>query len=76
MRLWDLRTNVCQGLLYTPGQPCVAFDQQGLIFAVSADSGVIKLYDSSNFDKGPFDTFVVGSHRAVPDLPAFVTIKV
>lgn len=28
MRLWDLRTNGCQGLLQAPAQPCAAFDQQ------------------------------------------------
>ena len=28
MRLWDVRTNVCQGLLQAPAQPCAAFDQQ------------------------------------------------
>ena len=28
MRLWDLRTNVCQGLLQAPARPCAAFDQQ------------------------------------------------
>ncbi len=31
VRLWDLRTNICQGLLTVPGQqPCAAFDQQVL----------------------------------------------
>ena len=30
MRLWDLRTNVCQGLLQAPARPCAAFDQQVL----------------------------------------------
>ena len=28
VRLWDLRTNVCQALVYVPGSPCAAFDQQ------------------------------------------------
>ena len=29
VRLWDLRTNMCQGLLEVPGHhPCAAFDQQ------------------------------------------------
>ncbi len=31
------------------------------MFAVAADSGIIKLYDVNQFDKGPFDTFVVSS---------------
>ena len=28
MRLWDLRTAMCQGLLQAPAQPCATFDQQ------------------------------------------------
>ena len=34
VRLWDLRTNICQGLLTVPGQqPCAAFDQQVLFLS-------------------------------------------
>lgn len=61
VRLWDLRTPVCQAVLATPGPPVAAFDQQGLVFAVGADSGVIKLFDAANFAKGPFETFVVST---------------
>lgn len=28
VRLWDLRTEQCQGLLKAPGPPCAEFDQQ------------------------------------------------
>jgi hypothetical protein len=28
MRLWDLKTNICQGILHTPGSPVASFDQQ------------------------------------------------
>lgn len=28
MRLWDLRTPACQGILNTPGPACASFDQQ------------------------------------------------
>ena len=59
MRLWDLRTQICQGLLHTPGNPIASFDQQGLVFGVGTESGMIKLYDVRSYDKGPFDTFVV-----------------
>jgi hypothetical protein len=34
--------------------------RQGLVLAVAANCGVLKLYDSRNYDKGPFTTFVVG----------------
>jgi WD40 repeat protein len=59
VRLWDLRTNVCQGVAHVPGVPCGAFDEQGLVFCIGTDSGVLKLYDVRSFEKGPFDTFTV-----------------
>uniref|UniRef100_A0A7R9VE69 Anaphase-promoting complex subunit 4 WD40 domain-containing protein n=1 Tax=Chlamydomonas euryale TaxID=1486919 RepID=A0A7R9VE69_9CHLO len=59
VRLWDLRTNICQGLLSTPGNPVASFDQQGLVFGVGTEAGLLKLYDVRSYDKGPFDTFVV-----------------
>ncbi|KAK9813206.1 hypothetical protein WJX72_010567 [[Myrmecia] bisecta] len=59
VRVWDLRTTQSQGLLQAPGQPCAAFDQQGLVFCIGTQSGIIKLYDVRTFDKGPFETFTV-----------------
>ncbi|KAG0556495.1 hypothetical protein M758_11G056500 [Ceratodon purpureus] len=64
VRLWDLRTNVCQGLLHVRGRPAVAYDQQGLVFAVAMEGGAIKLFDVRSYDKGPFDTFLVGGDTA------------
>jgi COMPASS component SWD2 len=60
VRLWDLRSPNCQGLMYlnqalTP--PVVSFDPEGLIFAVGIDSQHVRLYDLRSFDKGPFATF-------------------
>ncbi|EFJ44001.1 hypothetical protein VOLCADRAFT_65424 [Volvox carteri f. nagariensis] len=57
VRLWDVRTNICQGCLQVPGNPTATIDQQGLVFAVATESGIIKLYDLRSYDKGPFDTF-------------------
>uniref|UniRef100_A0A8R1I8S9 WD repeat-containing protein 55 homolog n=1 Tax=Caenorhabditis japonica TaxID=281687 RepID=A0A8R1I8S9_CAEJA len=37
--------------------PLVAYDPDGLIFAVATDSGTIKLFDVRSFDIGPFRTF-------------------
>lgn len=59
VRLWDLRTEQCQGLLKAPGPPCAEFDQQGAVFCVAIDCGVMKLYDSRSFEKGPFISFAV-----------------
>ncbi|CAA6665578.1 unnamed protein product [Spirodela intermedia] len=64
VRIWDLRVNACQGLLRLRGRPTVAFDQQGLVFAVAMEGGAIKLFDSRSYDKGPFDTFFVGGDTA------------
>lgn len=33
------------------GRPTVAFDQQGLVFAVAMEGGAIKLFDSRSYDK-------------------------
>mmetsp|Transcript_17422 Transcript_17422/g.28613 ORF Transcript_17422/g.28613 Transcript_17422/m.28613 type:complete len:274 (+) Transcript_17422:203-1024(+) len=65
VRLWDLRTNVCQGLLRIKGRPCVSFDPQGLVFTAAISSNTIKLYDTRSFDKGPFDTFYIKDHKPV-----------
>jgi len=65
IRLWDLRSNACQGLLRRKGRSCVAFDPQGLVFAAAVDNNSIKLYDLHSFDKGPFVTFQVDHPRLV-----------
>ncbi|OAY66919.1 WD repeat-containing protein 82 [Ananas comosus] len=64
VRIWDLRVNACQGILRLRGRPTVAYDQQGLVFAVAMEGGAIKLFDSRSYDKGPFDTFLVGGDTA------------
>ncbi|XP_065879663.1 protein ANTHESIS POMOTING FACTOR 1 isoform X2 [Euphorbia lathyris] len=64
VRIWDLRVNSCQGILRLRGRPTVAYDQQGLVFAVAMEGGAIKLFDSRSYDKGPFDTFLVGGDTA------------
>ncbi|KAK7293430.1 hypothetical protein RJT34_16295 [Clitoria ternatea] len=53
-----------QGILRLRGRPAVAYDQQGLVFAVAMEGGAIKLFDSRSYDKGPFDTFLVGGDTA------------
>ncbi|GAB4813270.1 hypothetical protein N2152v2_000316 [Parachlorella kessleri] len=63
VRLWDLRTPQCQGLLQAPGLPTVTHDEQGLVFCVGAESGVVKLYDARNYGAGPFAAFTVSDER-------------
>jgi len=57
LRLWDLRSPNCQGMMHVGGRPVAAFDPEGLIFAAGINSNQIKLYDLRSFDKGPFSTF-------------------
>lgn len=59
VRLWDVRTPQCQAVLTCPCQATVAYDQQGLVFAVGLDNGIIKLFDAGNYEQGPFETFTV-----------------
>ncbi|KAH8118127.1 WD40 repeat-like protein [Phellopilus nigrolimitatus] len=54
VRLWDLRTPNCRGLLHLPSSPLVAYDSSGLVFAVAINNfSRILLYDMNNFDKEP-----------------------
>lgn len=57
IRLWDLRSPNCQGLMHLVGRPVANFDPEGLIFAVGINSESVKLYDLRSYDKGPFNTF-------------------
>lgn len=43
VRLWDLRSGLCHAMLQAPGSPSIAWDEQGLVFAVGTESGVIKV---------------------------------
>ncbi|KAI0833258.1 WD40-repeat-containing domain protein [Trametes gibbosa] len=57
VRLWDLRSPTCKGLLNLPASPVVAYDASGLVFAVGVNQySRILLYDQANFDKAPFMT--------------------
>jgi len=57
VRMWDLRSPDCVGLMQCQGRSVAAFDPEGLIFAVGVQSEFIKLYDLRSFEKGPFSTF-------------------
>ena len=61
VRLWDLRTPACRGLLAlpTPG-PIVAYEPGGMVFAVGVNAYQrLLLYDSTAYDKNPFLTIVL-----------------
>lgn len=78
VRLWDLRSPTCRGLLSLPCPPIVAYDSTGMVFAVAV--GVfskILLYDQANFDKAPFLSIdlddVTLALISYPPRPIFVT---
>ncbi|KAI0986000.1 hypothetical protein GJ496_000869 [Pomphorhynchus laevis] len=64
LRLWDLRSPNCQGLMHLTGRTIANFDPDGLIFAAGVSSDKVKLYDLRSFDKGPFSTFRICSSVA------------
>lgn len=46
-----------QGKLHVPGgNPLVAFDPSGKVFAIALHSQVIRLYDVASYESGPFET--------------------
>lgn len=47
-----------QGILRLRGRPSVAYDQQGLVFAVAMEGGAIKLFDSRSYDKVCIETLI------------------
>lgn len=63
VRLWDLRTGGCTAMLQAPTLPTATFDEQGLVFCVGTESGVVKLYDARNYTSGPFNSFVVSDEH-------------
>lgn len=60
VRLWDLRTNLCQGRLTMSAPTHVAIDPRNSIFAAAAGN-VIKLFDIRSCDAGPFATFTLNT---------------
>lgn len=65
IRLWDLRSQNCSGIMQTQGRPVANFDPEGLIFAVGINSEFVKLYDLRSFDKGPFNAFKLNHNKDV-----------
>lgn len=57
IRLWDLRTPNCQGVMQVASRAVASFDPDGIIFGAGINSQSVKLYDLRSFDKGPFTTW-------------------
>ncbi|KAI8094826.1 Hydantoinase B/oxoprolinase-domain-containing protein [Gilbertella persicaria] len=59
VRLWDLRSSTCQGVLHGEGKTMAAFDPQGLVFAVGTNHDTIRVYDCREYTNGPFATWPI-----------------
>ncbi|KAI0316726.1 WD40 repeat-like protein [Amylostereum chailletii] len=78
VRLWDLRTPICRGLLNLPGSPLVAYEPTGIVFAVAVNRySRILMYDHANFDKAPFLTITLEdptlAQVSFPPRPIYMT---
>lgn len=78
VRLWDMRSPACRGLLALPSTPIVAYDSSGLVFAVAVNHySRILLYDQANFDKAPFLTITLEDPTlaliSYPPRPVYIT---
>lgn len=51
IRLWDLRSDNCQGVLHLDGAIVVGWDQGGEVFAAGQSGGDIRLYAVDSLDK-------------------------
>mmetsp|Transcript_21279 Transcript_21279/g.55528 ORF Transcript_21279/g.55528 Transcript_21279/m.55528 type:complete len:313 (+) Transcript_21279:297-1235(+) len=58
VRLWDLRSTNCSGVIQARSPTVGAFGPKGVIFAVGVGS-TIKLYDARKYETGPFDSIPV-----------------
>jgi COMPASS component SWD2 len=54
------------------GQPVVAFDPSGLVFAVAL-GGILRLYDVKSFDQGPFVTAMIGDSLGITHTSIYAT---
>lgn len=56
IRMFDTRTHDNYGLIHALHPALVAYDPEGIIFAVATKSETIRLFDVRSFDLGPFST--------------------
>jgi len=82
VRLWDLRSPNCHGVLNLAAPHLASFDPSGIIFAVASHAaGAIMLYDLRNYDKQPFTTFslrddnFLQSFSYPPQMPAWSKLE-
>ena len=69
-----------QGILRLRGRPTVAYDQQGLVFAVAMEGGAIKLFDSRSYDKvlrfNPLSTYMCSGIISIMSLLSLFPFRI
>ena len=60
VRLWDLRTPSCNGLMQVTGKPVCAFDPEGLIFSVGVNSEQVFNNESMKYFSTESDFYFLG----------------
>ena len=76
IRMWDLRSSTCQGMIHCEGKSLVAIDPQGLVFAVGSSNNIIRVYDSREYLQGPFATWQVQDpQEPYGRLPEWTSLK-
>ncbi|KAK9455376.1 WD40-repeat-containing domain protein [Dipodascopsis uninucleata] len=70
VRVWDIRSSICHGLLSIPSPAWIAFDPAGVVFAVACEqTAEILLYDLRNYDSEPFGVFKIDALRPPNSVP-------
>jgi COMPASS component SWD2 len=64
MRFWDLRSSACQGMIRRSGRLTATYDPQGIVVGLASGINILSLYDTRNYDAGPFSQYQI-------DLPPF-----
>jgi COMPASS component SWD2 len=56
VRLWDLQAATCTGQIPVSDFAAANFDPQGIVFGVGTKGTDVQLFDSRQYQKGPFAT--------------------
>ncbi|KAI8338355.1 putative WD-repeat protein [Chlamydoabsidia padenii] len=75
VRLWDLRSPNCQGLINATSRPIASIDNAGLVFGVGIGSETIRLYDIRSYDTGPFATWTIIDPHLPSDNSYWTSLK-
>jgi WD40 repeat protein len=82
MRLWDLRSPTCQGIMTNELPALAAFDRDGMVFGVALGSKSVKLFDIRNFEqvirhfKTMYNVYRVHSNQSISHPNAMLNLAI